>query len=167
MSTNEAPLEESSRRVQDALRDAGTAARVVVLPASTATAKEAARAVGCPLGAIVKSLVFLAEGEPILALVCGDRQVDSAKLAQTLGVGRKRLKMADEEAVLAHTSFRIGGVPPLGHHRRLPTYVDADIGRFADVYAAAGTANALFRISPDELLRITQGTMADITRGRP
>jgi Cys-tRNA(Pro) deacylase len=167
MSTNETPLEEPSRRVQDALRDGGAAARVVVLPVSTATAEEAARAVGCPLGAIIKSLLFLAEGKPILALVCGDRQVDSAKLAQTLAVGRKRLKMADEEAVLAHTSFRIGGVPPLGHRRRLPTYVDAEIGRFAEVYAAAGTANALFRISPDELLRITQGTVSDISKGRP
>jgi prolyl-tRNA editing enzyme YbaK/EbsC (Cys-tRNA(Pro) deacylase) len=75
--------------------------------------------------------------------------------------------MADAEAVLAHTSFRIGGVPPVGHPCRLPTYVDADIGRFAEVYAAAGTASALFRISPDELLRITEGTLTDITRGRP
>ena len=167
MSTDEPPLAEANRRVQDALRAAGTAARLRVLPVSTATAQEAARAVGCPLGAIVKSLLFLAEGKPILVLACGDRQVDSAKLAQALAVGRKRIRMADAEAVLAHTSYRIGGVPPVGHPRSLPTYVDAGIGRFEMLYAAAGTADALFGISPHELLRITEGTLADITRGRP
>jgi len=167
MSTDETPLEEPNRRVQDALRAAGVAARVRVLPVSTATAEEAARAVACPLGAIIKSLLFLAEGEPVLVLACGDRQVDSAKLAQALGVGRKRVKMADAEAVIAHTSFRIGGVPPVGHARKLPTYVDSDVDRFTEVYAAAGTANALFGISPDELLRISEGTLADIGRERP
>ena len=167
MATDEPPLQEPNRRVQNALRAAGVAARVRVLPVSTATAEEAARAVGCPLGAIIKSLLFLAEGQPVLVLACGDRQVDSAKLAQALGVGRKRVKMADAEAVFAHTSFRVGGVPPVGHPRELPTYADSAIDRFAEVYAAAGTANALFGISPGDLLRITDGRLADIARERP
>lgn len=167
MSTDETPLEEPNRRVEDALRAAGVAARVRVLPMSTATAEEAARAVGCPLGAIIKSLLFLAESEPVLVLACGDRQVDSAKLAQTLGVGRKRVKMADAEAVLAHTSFSVGGVPPVGHPGKLRTYVDSGIDRFDEVYAAAGTASAVFGISPEELVRVSGGTLADIARERP
>jgi prolyl-tRNA editing enzyme YbaK/EbsC (Cys-tRNA(Pro) deacylase) len=167
MSTTDAPLDEASRRVQEALRAAGSPAQVRALPVSTSTAEEAGRAVGCPLGAIIKSLLFLADGRPVLVLTCGDRQVDSAKLAQRLDIGRKRIKMADADAVLTHTSFPVGGVPPLGHPRRIPTYVDSSVGRFPEVYAAAGTANTLFAISPDELVRITEGQLADITKERP
>jgi len=137
---------------------------VEVLRESTRTAEDAARAVGCPLGAIVKSLLFLAEERPVLVLASGDRQVDTAKLAKLLGIGRKKLKMADAEAVRRHTSYAVGGVPPLGHPQCLPTYVDSELARFDTLYAAAGSADALFAIERDELLRVAAGRLADIAR---
>jgi Cys-tRNA(Pro) deacylase len=158
-------LSAENRRLQEALVAAGSSARVEVLGESTRTAEDAARAVGCPLGAIVKSLLFLAEGRPLLALVSGDRQVDTARLAGLLGIGRKKLKMADAEAVRRHTSYAVGGVPPLGHPQRLPTYVDSELARFDTVYAAAGSADAVFAIDREELVRMVGGRLADITRG--
>jgi prolyl-tRNA editing enzyme YbaK/EbsC (Cys-tRNA(Pro) deacylase) len=158
-------LSAENRRVQEALAAAGSSARVEVLGESTRTANDAARAVGCPLGAIVKSLLFLAEGQPVLVLASGDRQVDTARLAGLLGIGRKKLKMADVEAVRRHTSYAVGGVPPLSHPQRLPTYVDSELARFDKVYAAAGSANAVFAIDREELVRMVGGRLADITRG--
>lgn len=157
-------LPPENRRVQEALAAAGSAARVQVLEESTRTAEDAARAVGCPLGAIVKSLLFLADGRPVLVLASGDRQVDTAALARLLGVGRKKLKMADAEAVRRHTSYPVGGVPPLGHPTPLPTYVDASLARFDTVYAAAGSAETLFAVAREELIRMVDGRVVDITK---
>lgn len=157
-------LSPENRRVHEALAAVGSSARVQVLEESTRTAEDAARAVGCPLGAIVKSLLFLADGRPVLVLASGDRQVDTAALARLLDVGRKKLKMADPEAVRRHTSYPVGGVPPLGHPTPLPTYVDASLARFDTLYAAAGTADALFAVPHAELTRMVGGRVADITK---
>ncbi|HEY8490971.1 MAG TPA: YbaK/EbsC family protein [Dehalococcoidia bacterium] len=122
-------LPEPIRAVQAALRQRGVDARVISVPDGAATAADAARAVGCPLGAMAKSLLFLADGEPVLVVAAGDRQVDVPAPAALLGVGRERVKLAGAEAVLQVTGFPVGGVPPLGHPRPLaPTWTSRSSG---------------------------------------
>jgi prolyl-tRNA editing enzyme YbaK/EbsC (Cys-tRNA(Pro) deacylase) len=123
-------------RVQAALEAGGLAINVVKLSDSARTAQLAAEAIGTELGSIVKSLVFLADGSPVLVLVAGDRRADPAKLKELLGA--RRVMIADAERVKRETGFTIGGVPPVGHLRALPTWVDESLGRFKTVYAAAG-----------------------------
>src|SRR5919199_509551 len=119
-------------RVQAALDSYGLEAKVTRLPDSTRTAPEAAQAVGCEVGAIVKSLLFLADGEPVLVLCGGDRRVDTARLAGLLGASE--VKMAPAEEVRRITGYAIGGVPPLGHPTRLPTIMDDGLLRWETVY---------------------------------
>jgi prolyl-tRNA editing enzyme YbaK/EbsC (Cys-tRNA(Pro) deacylase) len=118
---------------------------VRVLPDSTRTAREAADACGCELGQIVKSLVFVLDGEAAMVLCAGDRRVDPAKLG-----GEARPANADE--VRAATGFAIGGVPPLGHDRALATVVDESLRRFETVWCAAGTPHAVFETRVESLL---------------
>ena len=153
-----------SERVQHVLDALLPGTRVLRFSQSTKTAEEAASAVGCPVGAIVKSLLFLVDGEPLLVLVAGDRQVSDTKLAQHFGVGRKRVRMSDPPAVLEIAGFAVGGVPPIGHPRRLPVLIDTAVTRFEIVYAAAGTATTVFPVRPTELQRITGADMADLAR---
>jgi len=147
------------RRVRAALAAAGSAARVMVLAETARSAGDAAASIGCPLGAIVKSLVFVIDGRAVMALVAGDRRCDTRALGAALGlagaVGR-----ADADAVRAATGYTIGGVPPLAHATRLPTAIDASLGRFATVYAAAGHPHCVFPTSLDELARLTGGAVA-------
>ena len=145
-------MKPSVRRVADALAAAGLDAEIKEFAESTRTADEAARAVGAAVGQIVKSLVFLAGGQPILALVSGANRVDSAKLAAAAGAPITR---ADPDTVREATGYAIGGVPPLGHSTPLPTYFDRDLLRYAVVWAAAGAPNAVFRVAPGDLLRIS------------
>ncbi len=137
----------SVRRVQAALEQEGIATRVVEFTQSARTAEEAADAIGTTVGRIVKSLVFLAGGEPVVLLCAGDRRVDPAALGEDA-----RRATADE--VRAATGFAIGGVPPLGHERRLRSLVDASFGRFETVWCAAGTPHAVFPIAPADLARL-------------
>jgi prolyl-tRNA editing enzyme YbaK/EbsC (Cys-tRNA(Pro) deacylase) len=118
---------------------------VRVLPDSTRTAVDAAAACGCELGQIVKSLVFVVDGEPTMVLCAGDRRVATASLGADV-----RSASADEAR--AATGFSIGGVPPLGHERELPTVVDASLRRFERVWCAAGTPHAVFEVNLDALL---------------
>ncbi len=116
-----------------------------MLPDSTRTAVDAAAACGCELGQIVKSLVFVVDGEPTMVLCAGDRRVATASLGADV-----RSATADEAR--AATGFSIGGVPPLGHERELPTVVDASLRRFERVWCAAGTPHAVFEVGLDALL---------------
>ena len=154
-------LPRSARRVQAALRALGLDAEVRELDASTRTAPEAARAVGCPLGAIVKSLVFRGarSGEPILVLVSGDNRADEARLEAALGEPAAR---ADADWVREVTGYAIGGIPPVGHPRPLRTLVDRDLSRFGVVWAAAGTPRAVFPVTPEELARAAGGTVVAV-----
>ncbi|GAG21879.1 unnamed protein product, partial [marine sediment metagenome] len=113
------------------------------------------------LGSIVKSLLFLADGEPVLVLVAGDRRADPAKLKELLGA--RRVMIADAERVRRETGFSIGGVPPIGHQQPLPTWIDGSLARFETVYAAAGHPHAVFPIAFETLVRITDGHVADVT----
>lgn len=154
-------LSASARRVQEALRGFGLPLEVVELPASTRTAAEAAQAAGCAVGQIAKSLVFHAQrsGKPILVIASGANRVDETRLARLLG---EPVDKADAAFVREHTGFAIGGVPPVGHTQALSTYIDDDLFRYAEIWAAAGTPHAVFRLSPADLLRITGGTPAAI-----
>lgn len=147
-------------RVRNALAEQGFAADIHVL-GNTDTAPAAAAAVGCELGAIVKSLVFLADGNPVMVLAPGDRQVADAKLAALLGVGRKKIRFADAETAFHLTGYRVGGVAPVGHNAEMPVYVDQDFDRYEAVWAAAGSSNSVFPIPLAELLRVTGGRVVD------
>ncbi len=152
-------MKASVQRVADALAQAGIEVEITEFSESTRTAEEAAAAVNSTLGQIVKSLVFLAGEQPILAMVSGTNRVDTEKLATLAGapIGR-----ANADVVRAATGFSIGGVPPVGHAIPLPTYLDRDLLQYQRVWAAAGTPNAVFPITPDELQRITGAIVADL-----
>ncbi len=136
---------------------------VRILDQSTATAVEAAAAVGCPLGAIVKSLLFIAGEDPRLVLVAGDRKADQRLLAALWGISRKRIRIADPETVLRVTGYEVGGVPPVAHAMPLEVWIDASLARYETLWAAAGARNALFPISFADLVRITGGQVAEFT----
>ena len=154
----------SVERVRAALRDAGSTARVTLLERSARSAAEAAEAVGAPEGAIVKTLVLLADDRPFLALVAGDRRCDEAAAARRLGAAR--VSRPDAAAVRAATGFAIGGVAPVGLPRPLPVLVDPSLWRFATVWAAAGHPHAVFATTPDELLGLCGGVRcADLAPG--
>jgi Cys-tRNA(Pro) deacylase len=152
-------MKASVQRVVEALRAAGVDATVTEFSESTRTAEEAAAAVGATVGQIVKSLVFLADERPILALVSGAHRADTAKLAQAVGASISR---ASAEMVRAVTGYSIGGVPPLGHTRPLPTYLDHTLQQYDVVWAAAGTPNAVFPIAPDALQRVTAAAVVQL-----
>jgi prolyl-tRNA editing enzyme YbaK/EbsC (Cys-tRNA(Pro) deacylase) len=144
-------------RVRLALQTAHVDTRIEEFPSSTRTAQEAAAAVGTQVGQIVKSLVFLAGGAPVLALVSGANQLDSARLAVLTGLP---IGKADAEAVRQATGYAIGGVPPTGFPAPIPTFIDRDLLQHDVVWAAAGTPRHVFAIAPRELVRITGGTVA-------
>jgi Cys-tRNA(Pro) deacylase len=155
--------QERVARVQAALDALDLDIQIRRFDASTATAAQAAAAIGCALGAIVKSLCFLIDGEPVLVLAAGDRYVDSKALRRIFGVSKKKVKTADPATVLAATGYPVGGVPPLGHSAPLPTLIDESLSRFEIVYAAAGSADTIFAIPYAALVEATQGQVEQLT----
>lgn len=151
-------------RVKAALEALGLPAELKEFDASTHTAQDAANAVGCELGQIVKTLFFLAEGRPTLALVAGDRQCDTALLAELVGVGRKRLKMGSPEQVAEYTGYPVGGVAPVGTLQQCDVVIDDTLKRFDRIWAAAGNGNTVFATEPAALVNATHGQWAAITR---
>ncbi len=154
----------SAQKVAQAARELGLPIEIVEFEQTTRTAQDAADAVGCQVAQIVKSLIFVVDGQPVVALVSGANRLDERKLAALRGVSRKRVKRASADAVKEATGFSIGGVPPFGHSSRLPVYVDEDLTRFDVVWAAAGTPFAVFAVTPDDLVRASGGTVADLKK---
>jgi prolyl-tRNA editing enzyme YbaK/EbsC (Cys-tRNA(Pro) deacylase) len=147
--------------VRAALTEAGAdAAGIVILDEAVHTAPAAAAALEVEVGQIANSLIFDADGEPLLVLTSGAHRVDTAKVAASLGVGR--LRRATPEFVRQHTGQAIGGVAPLGHPRPVRTLIDVDLERFPVVWAAAGVPRSIFPISYAELVRVTAGTPAEV-----
>ena len=146
-------LSSSAQRVQDALARLGFTLAVVELPQSTRTAAEAAAAVGCGVGQIVKSLIFRGahSNRAILVLASGANKVEEAAVAALLG---EPLAKADADFVRAHTGFAIGGVSPVGHLEPMPTFIDEDLLAYDSLWAAAGTPNAVFKLTPKELVSV-------------
>ena len=151
-------------RVRQALAEFGLDPELVrELPADTSTAETAARAVGAPQGSIVKSLIFLADGEPLVVLVSGDQRADVKQLRALLGLSKRRLRIARTDEVLALTGFEVGGVPPVGHSCPRRTLIDRSLERFDTVWAAAGNAHAVFPIAYEQLVTISQGEVLAFT----
>jgi prolyl-tRNA editing enzyme YbaK/EbsC (Cys-tRNA(Pro) deacylase) len=136
------PLHPTAARYQQVLHEHGLDTEVRMLPGSARTAAEAAATIGVEVGQIVKSLVFLRNGEPVMVLCAGDRTVDTERL---------RLTRASADQVRATTGYAIGGVPPVGHSA--PTLFDSSLRRFDEVWAAAGHPHAVFPTTPDALFR--------------
>jgi prolyl-tRNA editing enzyme YbaK/EbsC (Cys-tRNA(Pro) deacylase) len=154
-------LSSSAQRVQAALQALGLELNVIEMPASTRTAPDAAAAVGCTLGQIVKSLVFKAHhsGKAILITASGANRVNESAVAAILG---EPIGKADADFVRLQTGFVIGGVPPVGHIQTLTVLVDEDLLQYGEIWAAAGTPNALFRLTPQDLVRMTGGRVVSI-----
>lgn len=154
-------LSASAKKVQDALKSLGISCEVVELPSSTRTAQEAADSVGCEVGQIVKSLIFKAKQteRAILVVASGSNRVNEKKLSEWMSepVGR-----ADADFVREKTGFAIGGVPPVGHKEDLVTFIDEDLFGYETIWAAAGTPHAVFKLTPDELKRMTGGKTVSV-----
>lgn len=128
-------------------------------PEGTRTAADAARAVGCDVGQIVKSLVFLAGGRAVVALVSGANRVDERRLAEVAG---HPVTKADASAARAATGYAIGGVPPFGHLTAVPVYMDRDLLGHAVVWAAAGRPDSVFEIEPERLRELSHAVVSDL-----
>jgi Cys-tRNA(Pro) deacylase len=150
------------RRVVAAAAEVGLEIRPQAFADHTRTAVDAAREIGVGVAQIVKSLVFLADGAPVLALVGGDRRLDEAKLATATGASGTGRATGDQ--VREATGYPIGGVPPFGHASVLPTFVDDELLAHDEVWAAAGMPNVNFAVAPDELVRVTRGLVCDLAR---
>ncbi len=151
-------MHKNAVRVQEALRAAGSRAQVVELPDSTRTSADAAAAIGVEVGQIAKSLVFLADGNPVVAVLSGVDRLDTDKLRRLRGAAR--VERPDADAVRAATGFPIGGVSPVGHGA--PVVVDAGLAAYDVIWAAAGTPNAVYPTTFDELVAVSGGEVADV-----
>ena len=160
---SERALKPATRRVQEALATKGLSLEVREFPASTRTAEEAAAVIGCTVAQIAKSLIFRAResDRPLLAIVSGKNRADEGKLAALLG---ERIVRADAEFVRARSGFAIGGVPPVGHLEPPVTFLDSDLQAFDEIWAAAGTPNSVFRLTPHALAQITGAAFVDLRR---
>lgn len=157
-----AEVHRNARRVIDAGAARGIDVRPVQFPEGTRTAQDAATAIGCTVGQIVKSLIFGVDGEVVLALVSGSNQLAESKLAAA--AGGVRCSRVDADAVREATGFPIGGVPPFGHAANLRCFVDPDLLQYDEVWAAAGTWNDVFALSPSELVDACGGAVVELRR---
>jgi prolyl-tRNA editing enzyme YbaK/EbsC (Cys-tRNA(Pro) deacylase) len=155
------PLSSTAQRVQDLLLARGYSCQVIEHAESTRTSQEAADRAGCALGQITKSMIFKGKTslKPILVLTSGANRVNEKRISQYAG---EPIVRADPEFVRAITSFAIGGVPPIGHAQPMETYLDEDLMQYDTIWAAAGTPNAIFELTPGQLQAMTGGTVAQV-----
>ena len=139
------------------------AATILPLKAHTATVSDAAIALGVGTDRIIKSLLFLADRQPLLVINNGLARVDRRKLAAGLGLGRKRVKFAGPEQVMAITGYVVGSMPPFGHRRKLRTIVDPAVVALDEIFGGGGAVDAMMRLAPSELLRVTEAELFDIS----
>lgn len=151
----------SVQKVQDVLRSLGFSGEVVVFSDSTRTAAEAAQAVGCQVGQIVKSLVFKGKQthRPVLVEASGVNRVNERRVSEVIG---EPIEKADADFVRQHTGFAVGGVPPIGHAEHIETFIDEDLLQYEEIWAAAGNPHAVFRLTPGELREMTGGSVIGI-----
>jgi len=153
-------VHKNAQHVAEQLATLGVQGHVRELAEPAPTAATAAAQLGCEVGAIANSLVFNADGEPLLVLTSGAHRVDTAKVAAELGA--EKVSRADPDFVNACTGQRIGGVAPVGHPTPIRTLVDTELQTYDVVWAAAGHVHTVFPTTFDELVRITSGTPADV-----
>ena len=156
-----ADLPASARRVQDRLKALGFDNQVVEMPETTRSAADAAKACGCTVAQIAKSILFRAatSDRPVLVITSGANRVDEKKVEAVLG---EPLGKADADFVRARTGYAIGGVAPVGHAEAPVLYIDRDLMDFTTIWAAAGTPRAVFQLTPDELRRMTGGAVIEV-----
>jgi len=161
----------SVQRVLDAAKQQGLRIETRRFPEGTRTAADAARAVGCSVGQIVKSLVFVADEQPILVLVSGADRADLDLLSAVLGIAESSpsspIRRATADEARDATGFAIGGIPPIGHARALPVLIDEGLLRHEVVWAAAGLPDAVFAVAPDDLARAARARVVAIARADP
>ena len=153
-------LHRNNQRAVDAAAVHGLQLEVTRFPADTRTAQDAAAAIRCPVGAIVKSLVLDSDDGPLMVLTSGANRVSYGKVAAV--TGRTGIRRADAETARAATSFPVGGVSPFGHPTSLPMLLDRDLLAYDEVWASAGTPDSVFPIAPDVLASATAAESADI-----
>ena len=160
---SEPPLKASAQRVKEALEALGLSFTIREFPESTRTSADAAAAIGCEVAQIAKSLLFRGaeSGRPVLIIASGSNRVDEKKAAALLG---EKIGRADPDFVRDKTGFAIGGVPPLAHREPPLVLIDEDLFQHREIWAAAGTPNAVFRLSPEDLLPMTEGKVGDLKR---
>lgn len=158
MSSN---LSKSAEKVQIVLNKFGFELNVIELSNSTRTAQEAADTIGCDVSQIAKSLIFKGKTsqKPILIVASGTNRVNEKAIKEYLG---EKLEKADADFVLAHTGFAIGGIPPIGHKTSITTLIDEDLIQYEEIWAAAGTPHAVFKLTPKILTEITNGDIISI-----
>ena len=152
---------EPVKRVEKILNEFDSSIKIIVLEQTARTANDAATALGCKVGAIVKSLLFKAGENFILCLVSGDSKCSLNKLKKILR--EKDVSMANPDDVKKITGFTIGGVSPIGHLKNVNIYVDEGLKRFTDIYAAAGHPNAIFKISFNQIIELTNGEISELS----
>jgi prolyl-tRNA editing enzyme YbaK/EbsC (Cys-tRNA(Pro) deacylase) len=154
-------LSSSAKKVQEVLKVLGLELQVVELQETTRTSADAARAIGCEVGQIAKSLVFRGQRtqRPILVIASGSNRVNEKRVGELIS---EPLGKADADFVRQKTGFVIGGVPPVGHAEKLEVFIDEDLLRYSEIWAAAGTPNAVFRLTPSDLVRMTEGRVIGI-----
>ncbi len=154
-------LGKSALKIQEELNKYNLSLKVVTMQDSTRTCVEAANTIGCEVGQIVKSLVFRGKtsGTPVLIVASGDNRINEKKMKEYLGEAVTR---PDANYVQETTGFAIGGIPPVGHTTKMPCFIDADLFRFKEVWAAAGTPFDVFCLTPDQLATITQGKIINV-----
>jgi len=154
-------LNDSAKKVQDALTALGLPLQVVELPGSTRTAQEAAGAIGCEVAQIVKSILFRGKntGQAILVLASGNHRINEKRLRDLVG---EPVEKADADFVRRHTGFAIGGVPPLALNGPLRAFIDRDLFNYPEIWAAAGTPHAVFCLKSGDLERITGGMVVKV-----
>ncbi len=147
-------------QVRAFLANQGLESRIYGFADSTENAYLAAQALGVEVGQIVKSVIFLANGRPVLVLMSGDMNVHTKKLKKLLAV--RKVRIADAETVLTVTGYPVGAVPPVAHRQTMDTYMDESLKRFANIYPAAGTTNNMFATTFEELMRLTKAQIISV-----
>ena len=152
---------EPVKRVQEFIVQFDPKLKVLALNTTARTAKDAAKSLGCEVGAIVKSLVFRADDIFLICLIAGDKRCSLNKLKKV--ISKKDVCMANANEVKDHTGFSIGGVAPIAHLKKLNILIDRSLGRFESVFAAAGHPNSIFKIKYNQLVQMTKGEVKEIT----
>jgi prolyl-tRNA editing enzyme YbaK/EbsC (Cys-tRNA(Pro) deacylase) len=148
--------------LQTYIRAQNISAEIVRLDVPTPTVETAAQAVGTRVDQIIKSILFLAEDHPVLAIACGLSNIQRRAIADLYGIGKKRVKLATPEMVLEISGYEVGAMPPFGHRQPLNTIIDQRVLDFTETYAGGGAENVLLHLDPHEILRVTGARVIDL-----
>jgi Cys-tRNA(Pro) deacylase len=153
----------TSKDLQCFINENQITAEILPMEADTPTVPAAARALGVKEEQIIKSLVFLVDGQPALIIGNGTRKVDNRQIARHFGVGRKRVKMARPDQALEITGYVVGAMPPFGYQARLKTIVDPGVMAHTEIFGGGGEINAMLHLTPEELLRVTGAEIVTVS----